>query len=190
MSSISKWFLGNSFIPLDAIETHPMQRRPYRPLVELIKADLKQGNNKMDSFPVSLMLPSEFSTPELLGLIKQGRPASGLLQLPEGIKFLCIDGQHRIIAAKEHLQGLQSQNLSNIPDSALGWVANIFEECTVFNHPLNNPVPERLCSPTEDGLCQSMDDRAERRGQTCQEHLFRPPLRCQGPPHTGSRCLF
>jgi len=136
--NIQQWSLGTFLIPLDAIVMHNQQRRPYRHLIEQIKAELTQGNNKMETNPVHLILPSRFSTPELRQQLSQASLTSGLLQVPEGVKFSCIDGQHRILAAMEYLDNLRSQGSTDISARELGWWATVYEEGAVFPLPLKN----------------------------------------------------
>jgi hypothetical protein len=136
--NILKWSLGTAFIPLDAIEMHSQQRKPHRHLIEIIKAELNQGTNRMETNPIHLILPSRFSTPELLRQLHEASPTSGLLQVPQGVKFACIDGQHRVQAAKEHLKVLLNQGSSNISHREHGWWATVYDEGTIFDLPLMN----------------------------------------------------
>jgi hypothetical protein len=51
---------------------------------------------------------------------------SDVLNIPEGVNLICIDGQHRIGAARRHLNALQKVNSTTIPEEASCWLAEIY----------------------------------------------------------------
>ena len=126
MIDIAKWLIGYALVPLDSIDMHPRQRRPDSRLISKIKAELDQGINRQEANKVILLLPGSTGLQDLVQKILVAGLQQEALQVPAGTTFLCIDGQHRIRAAKQRLEEVRLRGSSTIPTQTRCWWAEIY----------------------------------------------------------------
>jgi len=124
--SISQWRLATALVPLSQIEMHPSQRKPDRDQVNKIFQDLQQGINRKESSKLVLVLPPNWSPDDLRSQINVQTLHSDVLKVPKGVNLICIDGQHRIEAARKYLKYLQGMHPIAIPEEASHWWAEIY----------------------------------------------------------------
>jgi hypothetical protein len=126
--SISQWRIGECLVPLDTIIIHSRQRRPDPSLIRKIKADLDNGIDLKEANKVILLLPKSEHSHELEKNIRTFNSNAGELHVPPGITFLCIDGQHRITAAKQHLKEAENRTSGTVPITTRCWWAEIYHK--------------------------------------------------------------
>lgn len=125
--SISQWWLATALVPLSQITMHPSQRTPDQDQVKRIFDELQQGISRQENSKLVLLLPQNWSPDDLRSLINAQTSHSDVLNVPNGVNLICIDGQHRIEAARLHLKALRELNPTTIPPQAAShWWAEIY----------------------------------------------------------------
>jgi hypothetical protein len=104
---------------------HPSQRNPNWDQVKMIFDELQQGISRKENSKIVLILPQNWSPNDLRQLEAQ-TSRGDVLKVPEGVKLICIDGQHRVEAGRKHLKALQEVDPTTIPQEATCWPAEIY----------------------------------------------------------------
>jgi hypothetical protein len=117
--------IGIANIPLDCIDMHGQHRPPTAAHVSGLKDELEKDVNSRWAYPIDLVVGENVPIPWLRSLLSHRFTTVA----PDLGRFICIGGQHRLLAARElQAEWIPSQEDEGMDPSLSCYPANIYEQ--------------------------------------------------------------